>query len=62
MLPFLFLLIAGFLGYLANRLAHSKGRNPWGWTIATVFLLFPILILLILPANRGHGSSHKQNA
>lgn len=59
-LPFIFLLVTAILGYCANRVAHRKGRNPWGWTIATVFLLFPLLILLILPDVSTKGSSPAQ--
>jgi len=61
-LPIVFLLVTAFLGYCANRVAHSKGRNPWGWTIATVFLLFPVAILLLLPDASARGSPPVQGA
>lgn len=56
------LLVTIALGYLANRIARLKGRDPWVWTILTVVLLFPILILLILPTARGNDSSQTRNA
>lgn len=62
MLLITLLLVTIALGYLANRIARLKGRDPWVWTILTVVLLFPILILLILPTARGNDSSLTRNA
>ncbi|MCR9136583.1 MAG: hypothetical protein NXI27_11345 [Alphaproteobacteria bacterium] len=57
----LLILFIFLLGYLSNRIARAKGRNPWAWTIATVMLGFPLLVLLILPSTRPDGPSQAQN-
>ncbi len=50
MAPLLILSLFIFLlAYLANHLARRKGRGTWVWTVATALLLFPVLILLLLP-------------
>ena len=43
------LLIRIGFAWLALRLAQKRGRDPIFWTIATVFFIFPLLILAILP-------------
>lgn len=60
--PLIVLLLTVSLGYLANRVALHKGRNQWAWTIATVILIFPLLILLILPNVTSNDASNTQNA
>jgi len=50
-MPFtlLFLTIAFLAGLFAFRLAVRKARNPYAWMVATVRLLFPVVVLLFLP-------------
>ncbi len=44
------LLLMFALGWWAFRLADSKGRNPYIWMIATVIIVVPIFVLLMLPS------------
>ncbi|MEM7333103.1 MAG: hypothetical protein AAF490_13520 [Chloroflexota bacterium] len=44
------LVVALGTGVAAYRLAERKGRSPAAWMTATVFLLLPLLVLMVLPA------------
>lgn len=46
------LVVAVFAGWLAYGLAERKGRNRWGWTLASVVLIVPVLVLAVLPTKR----------
>ena len=45
-------------GILAFRLARTKGRSEYFWTLITVFFVFPLLILVLLPTSR---TAHESN-
>lgn len=44
--------MAVFAGWLAYGLAQRKGRSPWGWAVASLILIVPVLVLAVLPSKR----------
>ncbi len=51
------LVLSVLLAWLTYGLAQRKARSPWLWTMATLFLIFPILILVVLPSVSANGGS-----
>jgi len=53
----LYLIVSGIVAFLAGWLAYGlaarKRRNPWGWMVASVLLIVPVLILAVLPPAPG---------
>lgn len=47
------IVVAVLAGWLAYGLAARKRRNPWGWTIASVLFIVPVLVLAVLPPAPG---------
>lgn len=43
------LLFSALLAWLTYGIAQRKGRSPKTWTIATLLLIFPLFILVLLP-------------
>jgi apolipoprotein N-acyltransferase len=43
-------------GWLAYRLAEHKGRSPRAWMAASVLLVVPLLLLVLLPARCPPGA------
>jgi len=44
--------MAVFAAWLAYGLAERKGRSPWGWAVASLILIVPVLVLAVLPSKR----------
>lgn len=55
-------LLAFAAGWLAYRLAQSKGRNPWIWMTASILFIVPVVILLVLPKRTAAELSQKRAA
>lgn len=47
------ILVSFLAGWLAYGLARRKGRSAWGWMIASVLFIVPVLILAVLPPAEG---------
>ena len=47
------ILVSFLAGWLAYGLARRKGRNAWGWMIASVLLVVPVLILAVMSPVQG---------